>query len=182
MADAGSYAATMLKDVPGGDSLKISSLLTNGEVTNGLQPGSSVYVAPGIFDGMGAYDNHDGTYSLLVNHELGNTNGYQYQVQVIAGTAAPTTQTVSGARISRLVVAKDLDSDSANGFQSRVLAGGLAYSQVISPNAGFSLGSGLSRFCSANLIEANTFAPGRGAADRLFLVGEESGEIGRAHV
>jgi hypothetical protein len=170
---AGAFTATMLKDVAGGDNLQISSLITNGEVTNGLQAGSSVFTPVGIFDGLGAYDNLDGTYSLLVNHELGNSNGYQYQVQVKAGSAAATTQTVTGARISRFVVAKDIDGNTANGYQSRVLAGGLAYDQVISPNASFSLGSGINRFCSANLVPAGQFG-GRGFVDSLYLAGEET--------
>jgi sugar lactone lactonase YvrE len=170
---AGAFTATMLKDVAGGDNLQISSLITNGEVTNGLQAGSSVFTPVGIFDGLGAYDNLDGTYSLLVNHELGNSNGYQYQVQVKAGSAAATTQTVTGARISRFVVAKDIDGNTANGYQSRVLAGGLAYDQVISPNASFSLGSGINRFCSANLVPAGQYG-GRGFVDSLYLAGEET--------
>jgi len=170
---AGAFTATMLKDVAGGDSLRISSLITNGEVTNGLQAGSSVFTPVGIFDGLGAYDNLDGTYSLLVNHELGNTNGYQYQVQVKAGSAAAATQTVTGARISRFVVAKDIDGNTANGYQTRLLAGGLAYDQVNSPNASFSLGSGINRFCSANLIPAGQFG-GRGFVDSLYLAGEET--------
>lgn len=159
----------MIKDVSGGDTLQISSLITTGEVTNGLQAGSSVFAGVGIVDGMGSYDNGDGTYSLLVNHEIGNTSGYQYQVQVKAGSAAATTQTVTGSRMSRFVVAKDIDSNSANGFQSKLLAGGLAYDQVISPNAAFSLGSGITRFCSANLAPAGQFGSGKGLADSLFL-------------
>ncbi len=27
----------------------------------------------GIPDGLGAFDNHDGTFTVLMNHELGNT-------------------------------------------------------------------------------------------------------------
>jgi|688.fasta_scaffold78282_3 hypothetical protein len=171
--NAGAFAKTMLKDVAGGDKLTISSLLTNGEVVNGLTAGSSVYTPAGIFDGMAAYDNNDGTYSLLVNHELGSTASYQYQVQVKAGSAPLTTQNVAGGRISRFVVAKDLDGNAANGFQSGMLAGGLAYSQVISPNASFTLGSGINRFCSANLAPAGQFE-GRGFVDRLYLTGEET--------
>ena len=171
--NAGAFAKTMLKDVTGGDRLQISSLITNGEVTNGLTAGSSVYAPAGIFDGMGAYDNGDGTYSLLVNHELSSSAGQQYQVQVRAGSAPITTQTVTGGRISRFVVAKDLDGNGANGVQSAILAGGLAYNQVISPNASFSLGSGISRFCSANLSPAGQFA-GRGLVNSLYLAGEET--------
>ena len=71
------------------------------------------------------------------------------------------------------MVAKDLDSNGANGVQSAILAGGVAYNQVISPNASFSLGSGISRFCSANLSPAGQFA-GRGLANSLYLAGEET--------
>jgi len=174
VASAGAFTSTMLKDVSGGDSLQLTSLITTGEVTNGLLPGSSVFTAVGIVDGMGSYDNGDGTYSLLVNHELGNTSGYQYQVQVKAGSTAATTQTVTGARISRFVVAKDIDNNGTNGFQSRVLDGGLAYDQVISPNSAFSLGSGINRFCSANLAPAGQFGGSKGLATSLYLAGEET--------
>ena len=165
VAGAGTYAATMIKDLAGGPSLQVSSLLTNGEVTNGLAPGSPVYVAPGIFDGMGAYDNGDGTFSLLVNHELGNTAGYQMSVDGL-------NPAVAGARISRFVVAKDIDSNPANGYQPRVLAGGLAYDRVISPDPAFAKG-GFNRFCAANLAPAGQFA-GRGFSDSLYLLGEET--------
>ncbi len=173
VASAGAFSPTMLADVAGGDTLAVTSLLTVGEVTNGLSAGSPVFAPVGIADGMGAYDNGDGTYSLLVSHELGSTAGYQYQVQVSAAGASATTQTVTGARISRLVVAKDIDQNAANGVQSRVLAAGLAYDHVVSPSAGFSLGSGLNRFCSANLIPAAQFG-GRGFTDSLYLTGEET--------
>ena len=171
--NAGAFGKTMLKDVRGGDRLQISSLITNGEVTNGLRPGSSVYQPAGIFDGMGAYDNGDGTYSLLVNHELSSSAGYQYQVQVKAGSNPLTSKTIAGGRISRFVVAKDLDNTSSNGNQSAILAGGVAYTQVISPSDSFSLGSGISRFCSANLSPAGQF-DGRGLANSLYLAGEET--------
>lgn len=174
VATAGAYTPTMLKDVAGGDTLQISSLITTGEVTNGLQAGSSVFAGVGIVDGMGAYDNGDGTYSLLVNHEIGSADGYQYRVQVKAGSSAATTATLTGARISRFVVAKDIDNNSANGFQSRVLAGGLAYDEVISPNSGFTITTGFTRFCSANLAPAAQFGSGRGFANSLYLAGEET--------
>jgi hypothetical protein len=174
VATAGAYTPTMLKDVAGGDTLQISSLITTGEVTNGLQAGSSVFAAVGIVDGMGAYDNGDGTYSLLVNHEVGPTVGYQYRVQVKAGSNAATTATLTGSRISRFVVAKDIDNNSANGFQSKVLAGGLAYDEVISPSSSFAITDGLNRFCSANLAPAGQFGGGKGLTNSLYLAGEET--------
>ncbi|MFN9660845.1 MAG: alkaline phosphatase PhoX, partial [Cyanobacteriota bacterium] len=142
------------------------SLITSGEITNGLASGSSAYVPAGIFDGMGAYDNGDGTITLLVNHELGATDGYPMTVQGLDAT-------VSGGRISRFVIAKDSDGNGANGFQPRVLSGGLAYDEVKSVDPSFAKG-GLSRFCSANLSEPGQFGGGRGFVDRLYFAGEEN--------
>lgn len=173
VASAGAFGSTMLKDVAGSDTLSITSLITTGEVVNGLQAGSSVYVPPGIFDGMSAYDNGDGTYTLLVNHELASSAGYQMNVAGLNGITPGAASGVAGARISRFVVAKDIDGDAANGFQSRVLSGGLAYDTVISPDPSFNK-SGFNRFCSANLAPAGQFS-GRGFADSVFLLGEENG-------
>lgn len=167
VGSAGSFRATMLKDVAGGPTLQITSLLTVGEATNGLTPGSSVYVAPGIFDGLGAYDNGDGTFSVLVNHELGSTSATQMAVTGL-------DPVVAGARISRFVVAKDIDADASNGYQPKVLSGGLAYDRVLSPDPAFAKG-GFNRFCSANLAPAGQFS-GRGFGDSLYLLGEETSQ------
>ncbi|MCT0218695.1 choice-of-anchor I family protein [Synechococcus sp. CS-1329] len=161
VAGAGTFAATMLKDVAGGPELTITSLITNGEFTNGTAPGSGVYVPPGIFDGQGAYANGDGTYTLLVNHEVGASVGYAY-------TAEGLNASVTGSRISSFIVDIDVDDNAANGFQSRIVSGGLAYDKVIGDDL-----NGFDRFCSANLVEANSFGAGRGFSDRIYLTGEE---------
>ena len=165
VAGAGTFASTMLKDVGDGPQLQISSLITNGEFTNGLNPGDSVFAPTGISDGQGAYDNGNGTYSLLVNAEIGPGKGYGFSVEGL-------NPVVDGARISKFIIDKDSDDDASNGFQSKLLAGGLAYDEVISPVAGFATGA-MNRFCSANLIQAGAFN-GRGFADTIFLMGEES--------
>ncbi|MCM1983247.1 choice-of-anchor I domain-containing protein [Lyngbya confervoides] len=162
VAGAGTFSQTMLKDVEGGSSLTLSSLLTTGEFTNGLTPGSSVYTAPGILDGMGAFRNEEGTYTLLVNSELRAALGYEYSVEGFDGP-------VTGARISKFIVDIDEDDNAANGYQSRILRGGLAYDKVISRDT-----NGFDRFCSAVLVEAHSFGSGRGFADRIYLTGEET--------
>ncbi|MEB3200702.1 MAG: alkaline phosphatase PhoX [Synechococcaceae cyanobacterium] len=173
VASAGAFTPTMLKDVVGGDTLQISSLITMGEVTNGLTPGSPVYAPPGIPDGQGAYDNGDGTYTLLVNHELGAANGYGYVLPNVSGG-------FTGARVSSLIISKDVDRNAANGLQSRVLAAGLAYDAIYLDGSTTPIdevsdlgAAGFKRFCAANLVEANSFGVGRGFADRTYLVGEE---------
>jgi hypothetical protein len=173
VAGAGTFTSTMLKDVAGGPELKITSLITNGEFTNGLNPGDSVYAPTGIFDGQGAYDNGDGTYTLLVNSELGSTSGYGYLLPGVEGG-------LTGARVSSLVIDKDVDDDASNGYQSAVIAGGLAYDSIYLDGSETAIdqvsdlgAAGFKRFCAANLVEANSFGAGVGFADRIYLVGEE---------
>ena len=169
---AGFFEPTMLKDVAGGDSLQVSSLLTNGEFTNGLNRGDSVYTAPGIFDGLGAYDNGDGTYTVLANSELGAAVGVPYLVDGVA---------LTGARISKFIIDKDIDNDASNGYQSAVIAGGIAYTSIIDANgdrvtSAAQLNGGFNRFCSGSFEEANKFGNRRGFVDAIYLTGEEADE------
>jgi len=177
LAGAGTFASTMLKDVPGGPTLQISSLITNGEFTSGLNPGDSPYTPLGIFDGMGAFDNGDGTYTLLVNHELGANVGYGYELGGVQGV-------FTGSRVSTLIVDKDIDNDASNGLQSRIIGGGLAYDEIFGRFGKITdvdqLGAlpaedldGFKRFCSANLVEALSFGASRGFENRIYLLGEE---------
>ena len=172
VAGAGTFASTMIKDVEGGPTLEISNLLTNGEFTNGLNPGDSVYTAPGIFDGLGAYDNGDGTYTVLANSELGNTVGYSYLVDGVA---------LTGARISKFIIDKDVDDDASNGYQSAMISGGIAYSEIYDVNGvevtdATQINKGFSRFCSSSFEQADRFGAGRGFVDNIYLTGEESDE------
>ena len=169
---AGFFEPTMLKDVAGGDSLQVSSLLTNGEFTNGLNRGDSVYTAPGIFDGLGAYDNGDGTYTVLANSELGAAVGVPYLVDGVA---------LTGARISKFIIEKDIDNVASNGYQSAVIAGGIAYTSIIDANgdrvtSADQLNGGFNRFCSGSFEEANKFGNRRGFVDAIYLTGEEADE------
>ena len=62
---ASSQSAYVLPTLP---VVKTASLLTVGDSIDG-------YRMVGIPDGLGAFDNGDGTFTLLMNHELGNTLG-----------------------------------------------------------------------------------------------------------
>lgn len=171
VAGAGTFTSTMLKDVAGGPKLSITSLITNGEFTNGLNPGDSVYAPTGIFDGIGAYDNGDGTYSVLVNSELGNTAGYGYMVDGV---------NLTGARVSKFIVDKDVDDNAGNGYQSAVISGGIAYSEIydvdgMEVTAASQINGGFSRFCSSSFEQAGRFE-GRGFVDSIYLTGEENDE------
>jgi hypothetical protein len=50
------------------------ALITVGESVND-KPDGSPYRMVGIPDGLGAYDNHDGTFTVLMNHELREVAG-----------------------------------------------------------------------------------------------------------
>ncbi|QPN60646.1 choice-of-anchor I family protein [Synechococcus sp. CBW1002] len=169
---AGVFEHTMLKDVAGGPELQISSLITNGEFTNGLEPGASVYTPTGIFDGLGAYDNGDGTYTVLANSELNNGTGTPY---VVGGVA------LNGARIHKLIVDKDVDDDASNGYQSAVIDGGIAYTTIVDANGNLvtdaaQLNGGFNRFCSGSFEIADRFGAGHGFVDSIYLTGEETDE------
>jgi glycerophosphoryl diester phosphodiesterase/secreted PhoX family phosphatase len=121
------------------------------------------YIAPGIPDGMGAIAIDDNTIRLFVNHELSSTAGYAYQLESGAELV--------GARISYF----DIDKTTRT-----VIDTGLAYDTIYN-RAGEIVDeatdlefSGLNRFCSAQLVEANQFGDGHGLADTIFFTGEET--------
>jgi len=128
VAGVGTFQPTMIKDVAGGPVLTINNLLTVGEFAPGLGAGAPVYAPPGIPDGTGAFDNGDGTFTLLVNHELGATVGYANQVLYAPNEVdAKVAINIPGARISKFIVDKDVDDDATNGYQSKIISSGLAY-------------------------------------------------------
>jgi serralysin len=128
------------------------------------------YTPPGVMDGVGAFDLDQDTVRVLVNHELGFSAGSTYSVD--GGGGGPLDLT--GSRVSYL----DVDKDSR-----QIVDGGLAYDAVYdvdgqqATDLSFLAGGlpGFSRFCSANLVEAQAFGAGRGFEDRIFFTGEEDG-------
>ncbi|NUN65071.1 hypothetical protein HCU40_09965 [Pseudanabaena biceps] len=131
------------------------------------------YVPPGILDGIGATSLNDTTVRLYVNHELGNTAAYKY-------TLANGTQ-LSGARVSYFDVDKRTFQivDSGLAFNTIVnRAGNVVSSSAVYSAAnvnGLDTPSGLNRFCSAALFEANQFGAGNGLVDKIYFANEESG-------
>jgi len=127
------------------------SILTTGDTVGG-------YRMVGIPDGLGAFDNGDGTFTVLMNHELGATAG----VVRAHGSA--------GAFVSRWTIRKDDLSVVGGGDLIRNL------DLVTGTTA-------LNRLCSADLAPQSAFydaATGAGYQGRLFLDGEEAGLEGRA--
>ncbi|MEP9410853.1 MAG: hypothetical protein HRF42_05515 [Candidatus Brocadia sp.] len=76
------YAATgpnsshdpyLISSMPG---VSFTSILTVSDSVNNKSDGTP-YVMVGIPDGLGAYDNKDGTFTILMNHELKSDKGIQ---------------------------------------------------------------------------------------------------------
>ncbi|MEO6719829.1 MAG: T9SS type A sorting domain-containing protein, partial [Ferruginibacter sp.] len=143
-----------------------TSILTAGDVVGN-------YKMAGIPDGLGAFDNGNGTFTVLMNHELGNTVG------------AVRAHGSKGAFISKWVINKsDLTVMSGADLIQKVNI----WDPLISAYATYSAAnpapvSTFSRFCSADLPEATAFynpSSGLGTKERIFLNGEEAGVEGRA--
>ncbi|WP_328359558.1 Ig-like domain-containing protein [Mycobacterium sp. NBC_00419] len=140
--------------------VNVKSVLTVGD-----SPSSGTYPMVGSPDGLGLFDNSDGTFTLLMNHELASGSG-----SVRAHGAA-------GAFISRYVIDKaTLD----------VVAGADLIQQVFGWNAATQssdLSSSIvafNRFCSGDLAAVSAYSDnGLGSTARIFLTGEEGGS-GRA--
>ncbi len=143
-----------------------TSILTVGDAANN-------YKMVGIPDGLGAYDNNNGTFTLLMNHELGNSVG----VVRAHGNI--------GAFVSKWIINKsDLSVVSGADLIQKVNiwdATTSAYTTYTAANP--APVSVFSRFCSGDLPEVSAFynpATGLGTQERLYLNGEEAGAEGRA--
>jgi hypothetical protein len=144
---------------------KMTSVLTAADVVGG-------YKMAGTPDGLGAFDNNDGTFTLLMNHEFGNT----------AGTTRAHGST--GAFVSKWVIRKsDLTVISGGDLIQRVnLWNPTTKTYTAYYAASPSTSAALTRFCSADLPEVAAFynvKTGKGTTERIFMNGEESGNEGR---
>ncbi|MBK8954446.1 MAG: esterase-like activity of phytase family protein [Saprospiraceae bacterium] len=145
--------------LPAAQDVQFTSILTVGESANG-------YTLCGIPDGMGAYDNGDGSFTILLNHEFGTTAG------------AVRAHGSTGAFISKWKVRKsDLKVLNGEDLVKKVnLWNGTGYTEGTTAFA---------RLCSADLPPYTAFyhksgIKRLGTMTRLFLNGEETGDEGRA--
>ena len=73
-----SQPSFVVPSVPG---VTTTAIMTVGDSVNKKPDGVTPYVMVGIPDGLGAYDNHNGTFTVLMNHEI--------PVNVAGGVATP---------------------------------------------------------------------------------------------
>lgn len=145
------------------DGNKFKAILTTTDKING-------YMLAGLPDGMGAYDNGNGTFTALVNHETANTTG------VVRAHGA------KGAFVSKWVInKKDMNVLSGSDLIQKV--------RIWNPNTQSYADSAyaFSRFCSADLASPTAYynaGTELGTQARIFMNGEESGNEGKgfAHI
>lgn len=157
--------------------VQISPIITVGDTVsdNYAANGATLpdYRMVGIPDGMGAFDNNDGTFTVLINHELGNAVGVprDHHGADVNG---------KGSFVSRWVI----DKDSLEVLEGDDLIKTLYLwdSNPMSPTYNqFVVGTGalsyLNRLCSADLPDETAFynaASGKGTTARIFMNGEET--------
>jgi hypothetical protein len=167
--------------------------LTANETYVRLNTGVNNYRLVGIPDGMGAFrtaqDIIDGTFSLLVNHELGNSAGIVRDhgsrgglVSLWSIRADPANLQVIGGK--DLIQNVYLWNTSTNAFQLYNAASPMptyANNTVANWNLPDPSRNGFNRFCSADMAEPSAYRFGAFGTDaRIFLNGEEVGAPGRA--
>jgi hypothetical protein len=149
--------------IPVGPGVQTTSILTTPDIIGG-------YKMIGIPDGLGAFDNGNGTFTLLMNHELTNTSG------IVRAHGS------KGAFVSKWIINKtNLSVVSGSDLMQNIkLWNGSGYTTYNTANP---YSSGFSRFCSADLPAVSAFynsATGKGTQERIFMNGEESGDEGRS--
>jgi hypothetical protein len=152
-----SQAPYLLPVAPG---VKFTSIITANDNVGG-------YKMTGTPDGLGAFDNGDGTFTLVMNHELGNTAG------------AVRAHGSKGAFVSKWIINKSNLSvvSGSDLIQTAYMWNGTGYTAAAAGSAAFA------RFCSADLPAVSAFhngITGLGTQQRIFMNGEENGAEGRA--
>jgi hypothetical protein len=144
----------------------LKSILTVGDAVPTSGGGS--YRMVGKPDGLGAFDNDDGTFTLLMNHEIGANQG------------AVHAHGAKGAFVSKWTIRKDdLAVVQGEDLIQQVATWNRAASSYNAPATGIALG----QFCSATLAPRAAFynaVTGNGYEARIFMNGEETNDEGRA--
>lgn len=145
--------------VPSAQGVQTTSILSVGDSIGG-------YRMVGIPDGLGAFDNNNGTFTLVMNHELGNTSGI---TRAHGGI---------GALVSKWVIDKStLAVVSGSDLMQRIFLWDTANQRSQTTSSAFAF----NRFCSGDLPAPTAFynsATGLGSQERIYMHGEEGGNTG----
>jgi len=149
--------------IPTASGWSVTSVMTVGNAAD------NGYRMVGIPDGMGAYDNLNGTFTVLLNHELGATVG---SVRAHGATGAFVSEWVIRSSDLRVLSGADLATSHL------VVSPGGAWVPAVGTANSFG------RLCSADLPAVSAFfnaSTGLGTSNRIFMNGEEAGNEGRAY-
>jgi serralysin len=161
--------------VPVADNVQIAAVLSVGDQV-GVKDGPAGFVGQpwrmvGIPDGLGAFDNGDGTITVLMNHELGQAAG------------VPREHGQTGAFVSKLTI----DKERLQVIQAEDLVQDVFFfnrdTDTYVEDIPFLGTPQFGRLCSADLAPVSAFFDantGLGTTERIFLDGEEIGNEGRA--
>lgn len=151
----------------------VQAMVPNSTITSIFTTTNVVgtYTMAGTPDGLGAYDNGDGTFTVLMNHEFGGN-----------GIGAVRAHGSNGAFVSKWVINKSTLAvvSGSDLIQNVKLWTGTTYTTYNAANS--STLAAFNRFCSADLSPVAAYynkATGRGTQERIFMNGEESGNEGR---
>jgi hypothetical protein len=167
--------------VPSQPGVLIKSIMTVGDSVNLKPDGVTPYRAVGIMDGLGVYDNFNGTFTVLMNHEIPVNNGVPLGIARAHGNA--------GAFVSRWTIRRgDFKvlkvEDLVPNATSIFLSNNDPDADVA--HTGFLSGAStiFARLCSADLASPGAYAwfdwgtfQLYGTVAPLFQTGEESGGI-----
>jgi hypothetical protein len=162
----GPSTATTPYLVPSKAGITFTSLLSAGDVVGTKPDGTTPWRMVGVPDGLGMFDNGDGTVTVLMNHEIGDTAGVVREHGskgsfVSQLTLDKATLAITGAEDLAKTVYQDSDGDGAWTLSTTAWA----------------------RFCSGDLPAVSAFydaASGLGTTARIYMTGEENGTTGRA--
>lgn len=150
-----------------------TSLLSVGDAVPLTGNASATYRMVGIPDGLGAFDNGDGTFTLLMNHELGS------------GVGIVRAHGAKGAFVSEWIINKsDLSVVSGSDLMRTVYGW-----DTVNQATGAAITLAFNRFCSGDLPQVSAFffdptpnSPNSGdelgTTDRIYIHGEEGGATG----
>ncbi|MEZ5875094.1 MAG: hypothetical protein R3D30_09805 [Hyphomicrobiales bacterium] len=154
--------------------VEFTSLLSAGEAADTKAGPVALVGDPwrlvGKTDGLGYFDNGDGSFTLLANHELSAAQGVEREH---GETGAFVSKLTIDKTTLEVVAAEDLVKSVW--FYDRD-----ANTYTPTPYLGTSQ---FDRFCSADLAPVSAFFnvdSGLGTQERIYLTGEESGPEGRA--
>ncbi|MDP2402092.1 MAG: hypothetical protein Q8M66_08940, partial [Actinomycetota bacterium] len=173
LGPSSSQAPYMNAIAPG---IEFISVLTSGDTIGG-------YTMAGIPDGLGAYDNADGTFTVLMNHEI-------YAAPIIGPLGIARAHGGKGAFVSAWVIDKrTLKVISGSDLMKHVYRQDASGTWASVPSSGaWGQTRAFARFCSADLADRSAFynsTTRKGTPHRIYLNGEEGAptyQRGLAHV